>query len=231
VALIWVEGFSGERALARLWTKYARALAKLQVGILSDDQQGAAYMESQRAKAEYDSVVRDGTYALLQRAKAEQARTHVFIAGVGHYEASGIKPLSTSVHGAHAFAEWMLTRFEKADRPLGSVDLLTSLAPNQNEWTPPLEVANKLGLPTVTTIPAEPATFANLKAAFESWLERAGTFTDNAAVFYFSSHGVWKSEMMLLAQDAQLPGEIKRTDNLIGVNQTVKNMGVIYLTP
>jgi hypothetical protein len=189
-----------------------------------------------KAEEKYLAVVLEATTALAERANAGCARTHALIVGVGDYKTeiqegvyirgAGIEALTTSVLGAWSFTEWILTKFQHPDRPLGSVELITSPAPEQGAWRPTKDVALQLGLPVNLdqTLPTEPATFKNIEGAFGKWLRRAGTLAKNAAFFYFSGHGIWKSELLLLPEDAQLPNTAQGAANLIAVEQTQKYM-------
>lgn len=225
MALIWVEGFVGEKALAPLWRTYALAAARAGDPSLSNQERGAATIEMLDADQKYRTVVNEADTALKALAADGKARTHVLIAGVGGYQISTIKPLTTSVRGALAFAEWALTRFDSSERPLGSVELLTSPAAGHAGWTPSPDAARQLGLENAATLPTEAATFQHMKDAFGRWLTRAGSLPRNAAFFYFSGHGLWKSEMILLPHDAQLPNAAgEGADNLIAMEKTYKYM-------
>jgi len=227
MALIWAEGFTGEKALAPLWRRHAVALARSQDRSLSPSDRGAAIVEAEDTKIIYDNTVAEAEAALAQTATREELRTHALVVGVGRYKNAGIKALTTSVHGAWAFADWMLRRFHHLNRPLGSVELILSPSDSLGDWKPSPEAAEKLGLTdgsSTTTLPVEAATFTNIKNAFNRWLKRAGTHLDNAAFFYFSGHGLWKSEPFLLPEDAQIAKRIEGFDNLIDVQQTQINM-------
>jgi hypothetical protein len=226
MALIWAEGFTGDKALAPAWRKLVLASAHAAQTKPSDALAFAAAAQDRiTAQSNYDSLVAEATQALKQLAQNGQSRTHVLIVGVGKYDSSAIKAVTTSVHGARAFAEWTLTRFSKADRPLGSVELLCSPAAGQSEWTPSAAASEKLGFgATPLPLPDEAATFDNIDEAFDRWLKRAETHSDNAAIWYFAGHGLFKSEPLLLPQDAQLPTDKKSADNLIAPSTTLSYM-------
>jgi hypothetical protein len=118
----------------------------------------------------------------------------------------------------------MLTRFHNPDRPLGSVELILSTDKSLGDWKPSQKAAERLGLTDGTTLPVEKATFINIKEAFDRWLERAGAHLDNAAFFYFSGHGIWKSELFLLPEDARIASSTQGFDNLIDIQQTQVSM-------
>jgi hypothetical protein len=211
MALIWAEGFTGDKALALLWQRHKAALT---------------LAGAKAAKDAYERTVVEAEAALRDRAEHEESRTHALVVGVGRYTDPNIKALTTSVRGAWAFADWMLTRFHHPNRPLGSVELILSPG-DLGDWQPSPEAAEKLGLTggsTPTPLPVEEATFTNIKIAFERWLDRAGTHLNNAAFFYFSGHGLWKQDPYLLPEDAQIASSTKSFDNLIDIHQTGTNM-------
>jgi caspase domain-containing protein len=227
MALIWAEGFTGEQALAPLWRRYAAAAARAEDRTLSAAERGAAMVEAEDARTAYDAAVTAAEAALKQKAASGQARTHALVAGVGRYDSPGIPALTTSVFGAWAFVEWLLTRFQHLDRPLGSVELLLSPSTDLGDWQPSPEAAARLGLAggaAAETLPVEPATFAGIQEAFERLLKRAGTRQENAAFFYFSGHGLWKSSTLLLPEDAQLATSTQPFARLIDIQQTEQNM-------
>ncbi len=235
MALIWADGFTGEKALAPAWREvvlakgqFEQAKADLEGHAAGAQQFAAAYQALATAQTKYQSLVAEAGQALKQLAQNGQSRTHVRIVGVGRYDSAAIMPaVTTSVLGARAFADWILTRFVKSDRPLGSVEMLGSPAPGQADWTPSSAAAARLGLNAAAgalALPDEAATFANIQAAFARWLERAGASPDNAAFWYFSGHGLFKSETLLLPQDAQLPSETRSAGNLIAPARTMSNM-------
>lgn len=234
MALIWAEGFTGEKALAPLYKRYIEASERLKTleSALSGDTPpspadlGSAIIEKQAAEKDYKSIVDKAEFALADTARQGEKRTHALVVGVGHYADTEIKALTTSVLGAGAFAGWMLTRFQHPDRPLGSVELLLSPG-DLGDWRPSLEAAKMLGLTdgsATVTLPAEKAIFANIKEAFERWLKRAGAHIDNAAFFYFSGHGIWKQDPYLLPEDAQIANSTRGFDNLIHIQGTEENM-------
>lgn len=225
MALIWAEGYSGEKALAPLWRRYELARIQSDDESLDADARKAAFAVKIDAKKSYDAAVNEATAALAKAASDGRPRTHVIIIGVGRYQSGDINPVTTSVHGAWAFAEWMLTRFQNPARPLGSVEMLASPSVGQGEWKP-TDAADRLGLTSRSedSLPTEAPTFDNIKDAFGRWLARASTVSENAAFFYFSGHGMWKNEMMLLPEDARLPTATQQPKNLISVERTQMNM-------
>ena len=226
MALIWAEGFTGERALAPLWRRRELTRARSGDTSLSAAERGQAIIDAESANTAYNNLRAEAERALQEAARDGNPRTHVMVVGVGRYENPGIPALTTSVRGAWKFAEWMLTRFRHAGRPLGSIELILSPG-TLGDWQPSPEAAAKLGLTDgsgTTTLPVEAATFANIEAAFERWLTRAGTNADNSAFFYFSGHGVWKTNPFLLPEDGQIASSTRPFDNLIDIHQTQVNL-------
>ena len=227
MALIWAEGCTGEKALAPAWRDLMLARARREKATTDNAEEfAAAHKIANAAQGSYDALVSEATATLKQLALNGQARTHVLIVGVGKYDSAAIIPtVTTSIHGARAFAEWTLTSFSKSDRPLGSVELLLSPAPGQGEWMPSAAAAAKLGFgATPLPVPDEAATFDNIQKAFNQWLARAETYFDNAAIWYFAGHGLFKSEALLLPQDAELPTNTKPATNLIAPTRTLSYM-------
>ncbi len=227
MTLIWAEGFTGDKALAPLWRRYTLAEARSNSNTLTPNLLGQATIEAREAKLIYDAAATEVEDALAQAAGAGHLRTHALVIGVGQYADAGIRALTTSVYGAWAFADWMLTRFHHLDRPLGSLELLLSPTTEMGDWQPSSAAAAQLGLAngaTAESLAVEEATFANIQAAFQRWLKRAGTHANNAAFCYFAGHGLWKGVPFLLPKDAQLASSTKGFDNLIDIQQTQQNM-------
>jgi Caspase domain len=145
-------------------------------------------------------------------------RTHALVIGVGEYPhlqngklspaamALGLGQLTCSVIAAQAIADWLLFRFANSARPLATIELLLS----PGIYTPSDEAADKLGIPHGSSIPVEPATLANIQAAFNRWLARCnhdrqvdpfGDTIGDAAFFFFSGHGLEKEVSLLLPED------------------------------
>jgi hypothetical protein len=215
MALIWAEGFAGERALAPAWLAWKQAETSL-AGIPTTKpvEFAAAAGAEGGAKKRYQSLLAEAAQAATAQT---QPRTHVMIVGVGRYETdANIPSVTTSVNGARKFAEWALTQFSHEDRPLGSIEFICSTASGQAEWEPSKTAAERLGFDhPVPEFPTEPATFQNIKKAFESFLARAGAKMENAAIWYFSGHGLFKSETVVMAEDSSLPNAERSGENLI----------------
>jgi hypothetical protein len=224
MTLLWAEGFTGEKALAPAWRRYALAAARGGDKTLPAEARFTATIEAESAKIAYDALAAEAETALAGAAAVGSSRTHALVVGVGRYEDPRIPALTTSVYGAWAFADWMLTRFQHADRPLGSVELVLSAAPELGDWKPSAVAAEKLGVVPGEGLPVEAATFAQIREAFKRWIARSGRQPDNAAFLYFSGHGVWKSATLLLPEDARLPGNAQSAENLINIQQTQANM-------
>lgn len=225
MALIWAEGMTGDKALAPQWCVLAAATARSENTSLSDQERIDAFAVKIAAQRTYQRLAEEATDGLQNTARQGQARTHVMIVGVSAYDSPDIKPVDIAVHGARAFAEWVLTGFENPDRPLGSIEFLNSPLPAQGDWKPSAASAARLGLTgNDATLPTEPALFDNIQAAFDAWMARAGTSADNAALLYFSSHGILKSQLMLCPQDGQLPGTSRGAKNLIAPVSTRYNL-------
>lgn len=223
MTLIWAEGTAGDEALAPLWRRYATAEARSLDETLSDGEYAAAAVEARAARRLYDQGVAVADARLRAAAAHGEARTHAIVIGVGRYDDSGIEPLTTSVHGATAFAQWLLTRFRHRDHPLGSLELLLSPTAGLGAWQPSA-AEMLLGLRTGDDLPVEAATFSNIREGFKRWLARASASPDNSAFFYFAGHGVWKSAPLLLPQDAHIPTTRQSPENLIDIAQTKENM-------
>ena len=225
MALIWAKGFSGAAALAPLWRRYWEAKQRAEDKTLPPADRGLAMVEAEAAKIEYDQRVGEAEAALQGAAANGLAHTHALIVGIGAYTNTGIPPLTTSVHGAIAFAEWLLTGFQHPEHPLGSLELVLSPGSELGDWQPTPAAAAQLGLTGGSgKLPVETATFDAIKDAFARWIRRAGTRLENLAFFYFAGHGLWKAGPLLLPEDAQLPTATQSFANLIDIQQTLANM-------
>lgn len=146
-------------------------------------------------------------------------RTHALVIGVGEYPhlldgggppalmALGLGQLTSSVKSAQEIVDWLLTSFTNEKRPLASIELLLS----PGCYTPSDAAADKLGIAHRTVVPVERATLANIQAAFNRWLARCnhdrqidpaiGDAIGDAALFFFSGHGLEKEVSLLLPED------------------------------
>jgi hypothetical protein len=129
-------------------------------------------------------------------------QTHALVIGVGEYPhllggaliedepaavLRGLGQLTSPVVSAGTLALWLAKHAKRFIRPLGSVELLLS--------------------PGTATVPdgvpagVEPATFENIKAAFNEWVDRCDRNVDNRALFFFCGHGIQAEVILLLPQD------------------------------
>src|SRR5262245_55837156 len=204
MTLIWVAA-AGD-ALAPLWCDYAQQARE----------KGTDNAETKNAKAKYDRAVAAAEASL---ARSNTPRTHALVVGVGHYKRQNLGALTTSVHGARRFTEWLLTEFHHPERPLGSVELLLSPG-TLGDWVPGEQVAQWLSLVSGDTLPVKAATFEHITEAFSRWIIRSGQNPNNAAFWYFSGHGVRKRTPLVLPEDAALPSGTEFAANLIDIKLT-----------
>lgn len=224
MSLIWSDGLAAEQLPAPLLRQRAEAEARGKNAGLD----ALTRITAQDAARALDDALAATTTAAndvaAQAAAAGAPRTHALVIGVGRYDDAEIPALSTSIHGAEGFAEWLLAEFDYPRRPLGSVDLLLSPDAASGDWKPPDAAAARLGIAPGTSVPVETATFGNIRDAFARWLGRAGAHHENAAFLYFSGHGLWKKTPYLLPEDAGLASETAPFRNLIDIRQTLVNL-------
>ncbi len=220
MSLIWAEGMTGDKALAPVLRRYHLAAERLKDKSLNHTDLGLAYQEKEKAQAIYEELTIEAENKLKDAAKKNEPRTHMLIVGVGRYIDKNIQSVTTSIHGATAFAEWALNRFVHLDRPLGSVAMLLSLPDEMPTWKPTYSITTKLCLNSGEDLPLDTATFNNIESAFKSMVYRACTSLDNALVFYFAGHGLWKFNPYILSEDASYAG----FDNLIDPKGTLALM-------
>jgi hypothetical protein len=229
--LIWAEGMTGAKALAPALRAWRLAEARKNDVSLSAHVRGAAMVEAEQGEAAYAALVAEAETSLKAKSAAGKVRTHMLIVGVGQYSDRHIPPVTTSIHGATAFADWALNRFQHLDRPLGSVAMLLSPPDGMGSWKPseqdapvPIHTATRLGLRPGDELPLAAATFANIKSAFGSMVARGCTARDNAVIFYFSGHGLWKVNPYALPEDAVIPDAQRGIDNFIDTQATMNAM-------
>lgn len=131
------------------------------------------------------------------------AQTHALVIGVGGYRhllggseerqqifrhAGLLKQLTSPPRSAVAIAEWLVRRKDDLAQPLGSIDLLVSAPPSDDEFT-------------TNGLTARLPTIANIFEAYDSWRNRCDSEVDNIAIFYFCGHGLEKVDQHLLAED------------------------------
>jgi hypothetical protein len=225
MALIWADGMEEAKALAPAWARWQSAAAKAGDLTLPPAEIGQAALDLDKAKKEYERLVWEAEQQLKARATDGNARTHFLIVGVGRYQSQNIPTVSTSVHGATEFAKWALTEFAHLDRPLGSIEMV--LSPSAGPWVPSESseaLAKKLGLANGEAFPLPPATFENVELAFKAMVRRGQIRAENAVLFYFAGHGLWKQTPYVLPQDAELADAHNPFINVIDPYQTLKNM-------
>jgi hypothetical protein len=158
---------------------------------------------------------------------ATQEQTHALVIGVGDYphllggslfasqpaaSTLGLGQLTSSIHSATAFANWLIKSYKNQQAPLGSLELLLSPATSNYK------------LPDGTFKQVDAATTSAIKAAFNNWYTRAGTLDKNVAVFYFCGHGIESDVTLLLPEDfGSDPNNL--WDNAIDFNSTWYGMG------
>lgn len=133
---------------------------------------------------------------------AEAPRTHALVIGVGGYRhlQGGEDPqdpvlehvgllgqLTSPPRSALRFAEWLRDHAPELRTPLGSVELLLSVAPGDD-----------LALPD-GLVPG--ASRGAVEAAYAAWRKRCDRHEDNVALLYFCGHGLQKAEQYLLLED------------------------------
>jgi hypothetical protein len=227
-SLIWARGMTGAKALAPAWRACHIAQSRADDKTLSPAERGVALVEAEQAEALYAALVEE----VAQTAATDKSpHTHVLIVGVGHYQDDRIPAVTTSIHGAIAFADWTLNRFTHLTRPLGSVAMLLSPPADMGAWTPQeaegpdgTQTASALGLSPGDDLPLTAATFANIKTAFAAMVGRAAESKDSALLLYFAGHGLWKVFPYALPEDARLPDTSHGIDNFIDLQATLNAM-------
>jgi Caspase domain len=115
-------------------------------------------------------------------------------------EPLGLSQVSTPRYTGLAITDWLLTRYQNARCPLGSVEVL--LSPGE-----PVPSPNG-------PAPAASATMANIEAAFTRWKARCSADPDNIAWLYFCGHGVSKGAQYLLPEDYGDPAVFQWKNNI-----------------
>lgn len=226
MTLIWAESLQGADTLASVWRQRAEAQQRQEDTTLPAADRAAAFLRRDALDEDYSKLVDAADKGLSDLAEAGQPRTHVLVVGVGQYATTRISPVTTSVHGARKFVDWILTpkKFNSPERPLGSVELCLSPTKELGDWKPSDPAVAKLGLQPGDALSVEAATFQNIKGAFERLVQRGQKHLDNAIFFYFAGHGVWKGIPFLLPADSDLPTGNLPPTNLIDIRQTLANL-------
>jgi hypothetical protein len=137
-------------------------------------------------------------------------RTHALILGIGEYRhLSGhptgprlanpmeLEQLTSPPHSARRMADWLIEELHNPDAPLGSIEMLVSPAM-------PYDLPAGARSPLANggaSVPVEAATMANIKGAFNRWVDRCDEREGNVAIFFFSGHGLARDTQVLLAED------------------------------
>lgn len=130
---------------------------------------------------------------------------HALVIGVGGYDHleggvsqkklerasryGNLGQLTSPPHSTWAFAEFLRTsRADEWVAPLGTVDLLISTAPGDDD-------------PGGTGGPYDRATRDAIQVAFDAWWDRCHSDPGNVAIFYFCGHGLQATNQVLLPCD------------------------------
>lgn len=222
MALIFADGYTGAESLATLFAQQEKARANVEAlrnrPDVTSAQRNAALGEREDAQFAYENAVAIAEVAIKSQ---PGDRAHAIVIGVGRYNDPSIPTVTTSVRGAWAFTEWLLTEYTHPNRPLGSVELLLSATNDPGDYMPSPSAALRIGVATGSTLPGEAATFGNIQVAYTRWLERARQHSQNAALFYFSGHGLWKNKPYPLPEDAQIASNTQPFARLINIADTV----------
>jgi len=122
------------------------------------------------------------------------AATRALIIGVGHYpslpggagaqmkDPEGLQQLQSPPVSARAFAQWLITCYQSADRPLATVQLLLSEA-QPSSFSYDLEGVHNEEQPQL-------ADMATVSAAILDWYTLGDENPDDLMLFYFCGHGL-----------------------------------------
>jgi hypothetical protein len=221
MSLIWSSsGINGEGlSLATLATVRVEAEEALNATPAGHPQRLERLLQCDKARDRCDEASRQDHDWWAQH---HHARTHAIVIGVGKYDtcSSQMQNVTTSVHGAYAFVEYLLGDFHHATRPLGSVELLISSNDELSRWKPSESAANRLNIPQGTAVRVERATYRNIEDAFNRWVKRANDHGDGA-LFYFSGHGAASyNRSYVIPED----GALEPPRNLIELETTIDGL-------
>ena len=117
------------------------------------------------------------------------AGVHALVIGVGKYphleggteqtfeDSQGMGQLGSPPKSAAAMVNWLMQEHSITDRPLKSLEVLTSEL---------VRCVDDQG----TLVMSEPANFPRVRAAIRAWKARGSSSRDNVLIFYFCGHGV-----------------------------------------
>jgi hypothetical protein len=110
----------------------------------------------------------------------------------------GLGQLTSPALSARAIADWLLEEFNNPDAPLGTLELLISPPPKPKRGR---RAPRGVERARRAARDVEPATMANVEAAFRRWFNRCNADEGNVALFFFCGHGVRKTNLFLLLED------------------------------
>lgn len=119
----------------------------------------------------------------------------------------GLNKITTPLHTAKRFLEWLDLKYCNPARPLKSIEALVSPSP---QWV------NSQGYAATL----ESATADHIEQAFNRWLARCSAHPDNIALLYFCGHGLMKTDQYLLAEDFGDPAWASDWRNCIDFDST-----------
>lgn len=143
---------------------------------------------------------------------AQDAQTHAIIIGVSQYLhlpggalaatqpaqiPLGLTQLTSPTVSAAEVTRWLLTRHRNTAAPLGTLELFLSPA----SYTPPDEVAAKIGAPPGAALGVEAAEFDPIRRGYKRWIDRVNLHRENVGIFYFCGHGLEASDRYLVPSD------------------------------
>ncbi len=159
---------------------------------------------------------------LVFDAQTDGPLVHVLTIGVGAYrhlpggdqpvehDTLGLMQLTSPPHSLRAFTDW-LVNLRHPTATLGSVEMLMS--PGGGYQFPLATRSHQV----------EPATFANVKAAFSRWYARCDQDPGNVAILYFCGHGVESDSQYLLPEDFGA-NPLRLLDNCVNIGVTFDGM-------
>jgi hypothetical protein len=117
----------------------------------------------------------------------------VLIVGVGSYpyfptngRSRAVGQIDSAALGAKAVVRWFLDHYRNPDAPLQTVRVLLSDHAKAQHAHPRLHCV------------VDRATYPNLQAAYDNWIDDATAEQDSVAIFYFGGHGIGNSQAQCL---------------------------------